>query len=281
MVEILKLAAQIADALGAAHAAGIIHRDLKPSNVMVTNDGLVKVLDFGLAKSTHPASPQCESSLTEAKTAPGTVLGTPGYMSPEQVRGEAVDRRTDIFNFGLMLHEMLAGKPTFSGHSAMDAMSAILKDAAPDLPESVPGALRELVSNCLEKDPGRRFESARDLAFALRGMAAGSVVGGGVAKIEAAPGKRQWLLPTLTGLAVVALAFITLVRLPDDHLVDLGNYKLRPFATELAINEEPAWSPDGGSVVFVGTVNGLRQLFVQRLDSPTPFQITRHPLGGA
>jgi eukaryotic-like serine/threonine-protein kinase len=168
--QILKYASQIADALARAHAAGIIHRDLKPSNIMITKDGAVKVLDFGLAKQSAAVCSPDDSTVTAAKTSEGVVVGSVGYMSPEQVRGREIDQRSDIFSFGLVLYEMLAGGRAFQGDSAIEVMNAILREAPPELPETAPPGLRHIVTQCLEKDPAARFQSAHDLALAVRAI---------------------------------------------------------------------------------------------------------------
>src|SRR5262249_8527048 len=157
-------------ALAAAHHKGIVHRDLKPENVFVTNDGLVKILDFGLAKLTSPMEVGEDGStaaMPYAKTDPGMVMGTVGYMSPEQVRGEAVDGRTDIFAFGAILYEMVSGQRAFPGKSPADAMSAILKEEPAPLPDA---ALDRLLRRCLEKSLEQRLQSARDLEFDLEAL---------------------------------------------------------------------------------------------------------------
>jgi Tol biopolymer transport system component len=160
----LEIATQIADGLAAAHAAGIVHRDLKPANIMVARDGRVKILDFGLALRQRTS----QDSTTMAMTDEGTVLGTAGYMSPEQVRGETVDHRSDLFSFGVILYEMLGGKRAFAGSSPVEVMHAILKEDPPELPASVPPACDRIVRRCLQKDRERRFQTAADLGWALQ-----------------------------------------------------------------------------------------------------------------
>src|SRR5215510_8283405 len=172
----LDYAVQIAHGLAAAHEKGIVHRDLKPDNLFLTNDDRVKILDFGLAKLAQPTNDdiaQTDIATRRVHTDPGTVMGTAGYMSPEQVRARAVDHRSDIFSFGAVLYEMLTGKRAFRGESAVETLNAILKEEPPELSTTSPNitpSLERVVWHCIEKSPERRFQSATDVAFALEAL---------------------------------------------------------------------------------------------------------------
>src|SRR3954470_16603315 len=167
----LDYAAQIARGLAAAHERNIVHRDLKPENLFVTKDGHVKILDFGLAKRVDAAQEEKTSAPTgSGHTEPGTVMGTMGYMSPEQLRGLPVDHRSDIFSFGAILYELLSGKKAFKRDTASDTIAAVLKEEPPELTQSgrnISPALDHIVHHCLEKDRENRFGTAKDVAFAL------------------------------------------------------------------------------------------------------------------
>jgi hypothetical protein len=228
----VELAVQIAEGLAAAHEKGIVHRDLKPENVFVTAEGRAKVLDFGLAKAVAPggatatAGPGVSMQVTTGHTGPGLVMGTAAYMSPEQVRGEAVDHRSDIFAFGAVLYEMLTGRQAFGRETAAESMTAILKEEPPEIAVAGAGsspALQRIVQHCLEKKPGERFQSARDVAFALQALS-GSASGSAAIRADAAPTRSPMprVLGLLIGVLAGALLALVAVRFVQDRQADRG-----------------------------------------------------------
>jgi len=272
MLQVVDVGAQIAEALAAAHETGISHRDLKPENVLLTPDGRTKILDFGLAKVVTPdvanATPQNRSTLTN----PGVPTGTPGYMSPEQVRGLESDYRSDIFSLGIMVYELLAGKPAFQADSAVEVMHAIVAEDPPELPQSVPDGLRRIVKRCIEKKPAQRFQSARDLAFALRSFAGLSA--SAKTTVVAPPAvKQNWLWPVIGGLSVATAIVFAFLWLRQAPAPDVSTYHFRPFAFTQNQEFSGVWSPDGESVAFVEQTPEETHLMVQSLDAPAPTQL--------
>ena len=199
------IAIQIARGLGAAHGKGLVHRDLKPENIFLLDDGQVKILDFGLARQAT-ASDHSGATRTIAATDPGTVMGTVGYMAPEQVRAQTVDARADVFAFGAVLYEMLSGRRAFQRETAADTMTAILTQDPPEIVGSRPDlspALDRIVRHCLEKNPNERFQSARDVAFALDALS-GTTFGSGAVAATVAPPNARWprWIPVAAALVV-------------------------------------------------------------------------------
>ena len=264
----VEIGTSIAEGLSAAHAAGIVHRDLKPENVFLTSDGRVKILDFGLARVDSPADPNGATSAptTPAPTEPGVVMGTAGYISPEQIRGRPADSRSDIFALGAVLYEMLAGKRAFTGATTPESLAAILRDQPPEVSRSAPGvsaSLDRLVARCLEKNPDERFQSARDLAYALRETAPGGPASGVLP--AAAPARRPTGLPWIAGLVLAAFAAGWLLRplLRSKHapsfgrVVRLTHGPARSFA--------PVISPDGKWIAYLSDARGPTDVWVQFL----------------
>src|SRR5262245_12022346 len=274
----LEYALQITQGLAAAHEKGIVHRDLKPENLFVTKDGRVKILDFGLAKLRPPQPGVVDTdALTQKRlTHPGVVMGTVGYMSPEQVRGQEADHRADIFSFGVILYEMLSGRRTFTGESAIEVMKAILKEEPPELTAAnhrVPQGLERLIRRCVEKQPERRFHSAHDLSYALEALSTSS--GARLETVTALSGwKRErlaWLVAMVMSFGMFGFALAYFIRQPVTNDARAIRYSIVP--PEKSNFGQIAVSPDGSHLAFTAATGGKIQLWVQALDSTEARQL--------
>ena len=286
-------AQQIASGLAAAHEKGIVHRDLKPENLFVTSDGRVKILDFGLAKL-KPQKPSGSVDLDAPTklplTDPGVVMGTVGYMSPEQVRGQDADHRSDIFSFGIILFEMLSGQRPFQGESGAEMMTAIVREDPPELGSlstNVPESLERIVRRCLEKKPEHRFQSASDLSFALAALSlpSGSNQKGVTSGFtEKAPSKAGFFRRAWLGWLVAAIALLAALLLGSrDFRSSTPQAQLTRFSFALpkgtnTVGESApvvALSPDGSRLVFSAEdAAGKRQLWLRPLDAFTARPLT-------
>ncbi len=264
-------ALQTAKGLAAAHDKGIVHRDLKPENLFVTRDGRLKILDFGLAKLTHQEEGSQVTNLPTATagTEPGVVMGTLGYMSPEQVRGRTADARSDLFSFGAILYEMLSGKRAFHGDTAADTMSAILKEDPPDLSvtnQAISPGLERIVRHCLEKSPEQRFHSAHDLAFDLEALSTASGQPSSIGGVKAVRG--PWVrVPVLVAAAAVLLGALV------GHLLWKPANPSSPSYRRLTFRRgnlgTARFAPDGRGVVYGASWEGQPiEIYTTRPEGP-------------
>ncbi len=274
----LDYAGQVANGLAAAHERGIVHRDIKPANLFINADGRVTILDFGLARVTEPVTSDFDVTMAPSTT-PGMVVGTMGYMSPEQVRGLPVDHRTDIFALGAVLYEMVSGRRAFTGATPADSMSAILNSDPPPLVldgQLVSPALDRIIRRCLEKSSAQRFQSTRDLGFALDAI--GSTPSSGIAPAPPPAPRRIGLLPVAV-LSLVAGVALTLgasrVFAPTaDRVASVAAAVVR-FTMPSRPGTGVALSPDGTAVAWnaVAPRGGVDELWVRRFASPAPFAV--------
>ncbi len=296
---LLEYLAQVAEGLSKAHSSGIIHRDLKPENIMITQDGYAKILDFGLAKLNEPKQVPADN-LEEAATAimehtqPGMIMGTLGYMSPEQVQGKVVDQRSDIFSFGCILYEVTTGQKPFAGESIIDSMHKIVYSPAPPIEEfspDTPSELQRIIRKCLSKAPDERYQSIKDVAIDLRDLIreydtmppvtrsfapAPHTIASGVTSIEQAPIQNRRILiaaAAILALAVIGFGIYKLIgsvgstHAPPFQKMDISKLTSTGKATDAAI------SPDGKYVVHVISDAGQRSLWVRQVATSSNVQI--------
>jgi serine/threonine protein kinase len=277
-------AIQITRGLAAAHEKGIVHRDLKPENLFITKDGRVKIVDFGLAKLTQPqpGSEHSAPTINGSQTQTGMVMGTVGYMAPEQVRGQSADHRSDIFSLGAILYEMLTGQRAFQKPTSPETMNAILNQDPPEISQivpNVPPALQRILHRCLEKLPERRFQSTTDLTFALEALS------GSGATESILPGERprsRWSWIWISIVALAAAAVLVTVALWTRRPSEPASRSESVQVTNLPDSvSQPALSPDGHMVSFVrgpSTFAASGQIYVKILPDSEPVQLTRDDL---
>jgi Tol biopolymer transport system component len=277
---VVEIAHQIAEGLSAAHEAGIVHRDLKPENLMVTGDGRVKIVDFGLAMVQEDDITTIAAAPVATRTAPGLILGTVPYMSPEQARGERADFRSDQFALGVILYELASGVHPFKRDSAVQTLSAIISDEPPDpvLPTGqLPAPIRWVIRRLLAKRPRDRYAHTADLAADLRNLRenlASSISDfRTVPIVEAVPARSPWRLPIALGTALVA-ATALLVRAVSvsDPGVQFDRYA--PLATDAGYQKAATWSPDGKQIAYEAAVDGVVQIFTRALTSTLRTRVT-------
>jgi Tol biopolymer transport system component len=269
----VQYAIQIADALAAAHDAGIVHRDLKPENIFVTGDGRIKVLDFGIARLIEPT--QDGSASTRFATDAGVVVGTAAYMSPEQVRGERVDARSDLFSLGSVLYEMLAGRPAFAGPTPAETMAAVLRDEPPDpIAEQQAPALVGIVRHCLEKRANERFQSARDLAFALRALQRATTE----TIVQAPTTPTTGRVPRVAAWVLLAVAFSALGAFVGKRWTgsaeELGVISVTQATYDSGVEAFPSLSADGSWMIYAGRSAGNADIYLRNLGGQSGINLT-------
>ena len=287
--ETLDYGAQIADAIAAAHAAGVVHRDLKPANLIVTAQGRIKVLDFGIAKLVdRPGLSALDAAATATRSVAGTdqgaILGTVAYMAPEQVEGKTVDARSDIFSFGSVLYEMLSGQRAFQGDSPLSTLTAVLRDEPEPFSKTthrLPRELERVISRCLRKDPDRRWQSMADVKVALRELKEDLDSGQLADSVAAVPPKRRKWAAAAVLVVVVGSAIAAFVWRDRSARVRSAPvpFTAIPLTTYPGREQQPSFSPDGNSVAFAwnGEAEDNWDIYVKLIGAGSPQRLTSNP----
>jgi serine/threonine protein kinase len=286
--KLLDIAVQMSDGLAAAHAAGMVHRDLKPDNVLITRDGRVKILDFGLAKAAHSEIGADDATCTidsgeRSLTDPGTTVGTVAYMSPEQARGQRnLTAQSDQFSLGLVLYELAAGTRAFRRGTKAETMTAIIREDAETLPATVPAPLRWVIERLLQKELAERYDSTADLYRELRQLrdhlsesasaSAIPAVAGTSRRAGWTTGRRALRGIGLVGVLACGAGLAALLIRPP--AADFSAYKFKSIARDGTTERYPKWSPDGKSIVYTAEIHGVYQIFMKGIDSSDTAQLT-------
>jgi Tol biopolymer transport system component/predicted Ser/Thr protein kinase len=269
----VELLTGVADGIAAAHAAGVLHRDIKPGNILIGSNGYAKLADFGLAKLLDKGPRDPRTSNASRDTRAGVVIGTVAYMSPEQASGQAVDTRSDVFSFGLVLHELIAGRRTFEGANDLETLKSIVHAQPTPLPDDVPEALRGAVEKCLEKDPAERYQSMRDLVVDLKRVARKS---GSSPSVPAAPAARRgasW--PLVAGLVIASLAIVPAALYfmrPPQTVAPRMHFEIPApgYVAGGSNGGNIAISLDGQTIAYVSDAGGSRQIWLRPIGEVEP-----------
>jgi serine/threonine protein kinase/Tol biopolymer transport system component len=279
--QIVDLLVGVADALAAAHQAGILHRDVKPQNVLVAKNGYAKLADFGLAKLSESVPADATATVAAVATRAGVIVGTIAYMSPEQAAGKAADARSDVFSFGVVLYELLAGRRPFAGTTELEVLQTVIHGTAAPLDSAIPIPLRLIVEKALEKDPADRYQTMRDLVVDLRRVARrrpedSGQVASGTTTVPTLRWRRLALAALALAVAGVAGALVHRWWSGEaSPTPSSSNVRFHRITDDIGMEEMPAVSPDGRTVAFVAPVNGRRQIWVRLLAGGAALPITR------
>ena len=269
----------VADGLATAHEAGIVHRDIKPDNILIAKNGYAKLVDFGIAKLAASSATNRDGTAPTAVTRVGVVVGTAGYMSPEQTSGSKLDARSDIFSFAIVLYELLSGSPPFTGANDAETGRAVMHEPMPPLPGELPTALRMIVEKALEKDPADRYQTMRDLVVDLRRLARRQIGETDEHHVNASVPERRRVRTVFVVAVAIAVAVAAGVwagsSIRTSRLADTTpDTTFRRITDFIGLEEAPAVSPDGRTVAFAATTGAKRQIWLRLLAGRPPLQLT-------